>query len=159
MITASTGRRDRDPALLLQLHPVGRRRAPVAARGHRAGEVDRPAVEQEFLGERRFAGIRVGDDGEGAADGRRMGHDGGRSEAAVAAFAKDGKSTARRLTTTLESRGRSIRLPATAEPIRFDRPASPRAGDPRGGWPSGNPAAPELLGNRGFSACHAGPGL
>jgi hypothetical protein len=25
--------------------------------------------EQEFLGEGRFAGIRVGDDGEGAADG------------------------------------------------------------------------------------------
>ena len=40
--------------------------ALLPARLDRAGEVDGPAVEQELLGERGLAGVRVADDGEGA---------------------------------------------------------------------------------------------
>jgi hypothetical protein len=34
---------------------------------HRAGQLDRSRVQQEFLSQRRLAGVRVGDDGEGTA--------------------------------------------------------------------------------------------
>jgi len=59
-------RGDGDAALLLQLHPVGRRVPPGPARLHAAREVDGSAVEQQLLGQRRLARVRVGDDGEGA---------------------------------------------------------------------------------------------
>jgi hypothetical protein len=36
------------------------------ASAHRARQLDRPRVQQEFLGQRRLAGVRVGNDGEGA---------------------------------------------------------------------------------------------
>ena len=58
---------DRDAALAFQFHPVGGRGALVFARGHAAGELHRAAVEQEFLRQRRLAGVRVGNDGERAA--------------------------------------------------------------------------------------------
>ena len=57
------------PRLLLQLHPVGGGGALVLARGDRPGQLHRAAVEQELLRQRGLAGIRVGDDGEGAAAG------------------------------------------------------------------------------------------
>jgi hypothetical protein len=60
------GRADGDAALLLQLHPVGGGGALVFARGHGAGELHRAAVEQQLLGERRLAGVRVRDDRKGA---------------------------------------------------------------------------------------------
>ena len=62
------GRGDRDAALLLQLHPVRRGRAPPAAGLDRAGLAgERAAVEQELLGEGGLARVGVADDGEGAA--------------------------------------------------------------------------------------------
>ena len=60
-------RGDRDAALALQLHPVGRRVSLGAAGFDGAGEVNRAAVEEELFGEGGFAGVRVGDDREGAA--------------------------------------------------------------------------------------------
>ena len=58
---------DRDPAPALDLHPV-RRRGPAAALGaHGAGLEELPAVQQELLGQRGLARVRVGDDREGAA--------------------------------------------------------------------------------------------
>mgnify|MGYP000917285512 CR=1 FL=1 len=54
-----------NPALLLDLHPV-RTRAPVlAARPHLTGGADRPARQQQVLGQGRLARIGVRDDGEG----------------------------------------------------------------------------------------------
>jgi hypothetical protein len=66
-------RRDGDPALLLELHPV-RRRVPFGTpRLHRAREMDRPAVEKELLREGRLPRVGVADDGEGAPPGDRLG--------------------------------------------------------------------------------------
>ena len=58
---------DRDAALLLDLHPVGCRVARALARLDRARHLDRAAEEQQLLGQRRLARIRVRDDGERAA--------------------------------------------------------------------------------------------
>ena len=61
--------RDRDAALLLHLHEV-RAGAPRLALGaDLAGHLDRAAVEQELLGQRRLARVGVRDDREGAAAG------------------------------------------------------------------------------------------
>ena len=57
------------PRLRLELHPVGGGGALVLARGDRAGELHRAAVEQELLGQRGLAGVGVGDDGEGSSPG------------------------------------------------------------------------------------------
>ena len=57
--------RDRDAALAFERHPVAGRVALGAPLLDRAGEADRAAVEQQLLGQRRLAGVRVGDDGEG----------------------------------------------------------------------------------------------
>jgi hypothetical protein len=54
--------RHRDPALPLQLHPVGGDMPLGAARLHRPGEVDGAAVEEQLLGERRLPGVRMRDD-------------------------------------------------------------------------------------------------
>ncbi len=62
-------RRDRDPALLFELHPVGRRVARGAARLYRAREVDRATVEQQLLRQRRLPRVGVRDDRERAAAG------------------------------------------------------------------------------------------
>jgi len=75
-------RRHRDAALLLHLHPVGGRVALLPARLDRPGEMDRPAIEEELLGEGGLPGVRVTDDGEGppglygGGDGRVGVHDG-----------------------------------------------------------------------------------
>ena len=69
-------RGDRDAAGALDLHPVGARPRPPAARAHRAGQVDRPGLQQQALGEGRLTGVRVGDDREGAPAGG-LGCDGG----------------------------------------------------------------------------------
>ena len=57
-------RGDRDPALALELHPVGGRRARAAARRNLTGRHDRSAVQQKLFGERRLAGVGVRDDRE-----------------------------------------------------------------------------------------------
>jgi len=60
-------------ALLLDLHPVGSR-APVRPAGlDFPGQMDRAALQQQFLGQRGLARVGVGDDGEGAAG--RNGHE------------------------------------------------------------------------------------
>ena len=58
--------RDGDPALAFDLHPVRPGPAVLATGPHRAGRADRAARQQQVLGQRRLAGVRVGDDGEGA---------------------------------------------------------------------------------------------
>ena len=58
---------DRDAALALDVHPVGDDVALRPAAAHGAGQLDGAAVEQQLLGERRLAGVRVRDDGERAA--------------------------------------------------------------------------------------------
>jgi hypothetical protein len=57
-------RRDRDAALLLELHPVRGRMPLGPARFHRPGQMDRASVQEELLRERRLARVRVADDGE-----------------------------------------------------------------------------------------------
>ena len=59
-------RRHRDAALALDLHPVGARAPPLAARLDRAGELDRAAEQQQLLGQRGLAGVGVRDDRERA---------------------------------------------------------------------------------------------
>src|SRR3569832_510901 len=63
------GRGDGDPALLLQLHPVGGGVPPRAPRLHAPGEVDSASVEEELLRERGLPRVRVADDGEVAPPG------------------------------------------------------------------------------------------
>ena len=58
--------RDRDAALALDLHPVRAGAALFAARPHRAGRADRPAGQQQVLGQGGLAGVRMADDSEGA---------------------------------------------------------------------------------------------
>ena len=65
-------RRHRDAALLLHLHPVGRRVPLLAPSLHRPREVDRAAVQQQLLGEGRLAGVRMADDRERAARANRV---------------------------------------------------------------------------------------
>jgi len=54
-----------DAALALDLHEVRRGALPDLVGLHRAGGLDRAAEEQELLGERGLARVRVADDGEG----------------------------------------------------------------------------------------------
>jgi hypothetical protein len=60
---------DGNAALLLDLHPVRPGAAIGPARLHLAREVNRPALQQQFFGQRRLARVRVRDDGEGSAGG------------------------------------------------------------------------------------------
>ena len=74
----------RDAALLFQFHPVGGGVAAGLARPHFARHLDGAAEPQQLFGERGLAGIRVGNDGEGAAAGDfefELGHGGRESNA------------------------------------------------------------------------------
>ena len=62
------GTGDRDAPLFFNLHPVAGG-GPGALALDLSGLGDCPAVEKEFLRQRGFAGVRVGDDGEGAPPG------------------------------------------------------------------------------------------
>ena len=57
---------DRDAALLLDLHPVRARAPCIAARLDRARDMDGAAEQQQLLGQRRLAGVGMGDDRERA---------------------------------------------------------------------------------------------
>ncbi len=57
----------RDAALALHVHPVGRDAAAAALAVHRARRGDHLGVQRQRLGERRLAGVGVGDHGEGPA--------------------------------------------------------------------------------------------
>ncbi len=59
----------RDAALLLERHPVRRGMPRGAARLDRPREVDRAAVQEELLRQRRLAGVGVRNDREGASAG------------------------------------------------------------------------------------------
>ena len=59
-------RRDRDAALLLELHPVRRRVPRRAPRLDRPGEMDGSAVEQKLLRQGRLPGVGMADDRERA---------------------------------------------------------------------------------------------
>ena len=61
--------RYRDAALLLQLHPVGRGMPRGTPGLDRAGQVDRPTVQEQLLGERGLTGVRVRDDRKSPATG------------------------------------------------------------------------------------------
>ena len=60
---------DRNAALLLERHPVGRRVPSRLAAAHGAGQLDRARVQQQLLGQRRLAGVGVRDDRERAPAG------------------------------------------------------------------------------------------
>ena len=64
--------RDRDAALLLDLHPVRARAAGFATRLDRTRDVDGAAEQQQLLGQRGLAGVRMGDDRERAPEASRM---------------------------------------------------------------------------------------
>ena len=53
---------DGDTALLLELHPVAGRMTLRPTRLHGAGQVNRPSIQEELLGQRRLSGIGVTDD-------------------------------------------------------------------------------------------------
>jgi hypothetical protein len=57
---------DGDAAFLLDLHPVGIGAATLASGAHMTGEPDRTGGVEQPFGQRRLAGIGMGDDGKGA---------------------------------------------------------------------------------------------
>ena len=69
-------RGDRDAALFFDIHPVGGGEFAAFFAFDGAGHLDGTGEEQEFFGERGFAGVGVGDDGEGAAAGSFAGQGG-----------------------------------------------------------------------------------
>ncbi len=60
-------RRDRNATLALDVHPVGDNMPIGLSAAHRAGQLDRPGVQQQFLRQRGLAGVWVGNDRESAA--------------------------------------------------------------------------------------------
>ncbi len=64
---------DRDAAFALDLHPVRAGLDAVLLRLDFAGKLDGAAEQQQLFGQRRLAGIRVGDNSKGAAAGDRLG--------------------------------------------------------------------------------------
>ena len=67
------GRCDGDAACLLDVHPVGHGMLRAALALHGTGRLDAAAVQQQLLGQRRFARVGVGDDGERPAGGYLVG--------------------------------------------------------------------------------------
>ena len=57
---------DGNAALALDRHPVRARRSPVALGLDLPGKLDGAAEQEQLLGQRGLAGVRMGDDGEGA---------------------------------------------------------------------------------------------
>ncbi len=60
------GGRDRDAALLLELHPVRRGVAPGVAPADRAGELNGAGVQEQLFRERRLARVGMRNNREGA---------------------------------------------------------------------------------------------
>ena len=77
-----------DAALLFQCHPVGGGVAGGLAALHRTGHLDRASEQQQLFGQRGLAGVRVGNDGEGAATRRFVGDFGHGSGARPGRFSK-----------------------------------------------------------------------
>jgi hypothetical protein len=57
VLEAHHRRGDRDAALALDRHPIRAHPPPLAARLHFARQLDRPAKQQQFLGQCRLAGV------------------------------------------------------------------------------------------------------
>ena len=53
---------DRNAALLLERHPVGRGMASIFPSAHGTGELDGARVQQQLLGQRGLAGVRMRND-------------------------------------------------------------------------------------------------
>ena len=69
---------NRNPALLLDLHPIRPRPPRRPARLDLPGKMDRAALQQQLLGQRGLARVRMRDDGKGAAAGKGRDRHGGR---------------------------------------------------------------------------------
>jgi hypothetical protein len=65
---------DRNPALLLDLHPVRPRSPRLPARFDLARKMDSAALQQQLLGQRCLTGVGVGNNGKGAAVERHRAH-------------------------------------------------------------------------------------
>src|SRR6266851_8905503 len=65
VLEAHHRRGDRDAALALDRHPIGAHPPPLAARPDFARQLDRPAEQQEFLGQGGLAGVRMRNDRKG----------------------------------------------------------------------------------------------
>ena len=123
--------RDRDAALLLDLHPVGRRVARALARLDGAGQLDRAAVQQQLLGQRRLAGVRVRDDRE-RAPARDVAREVGR-EGAWRSSMKKSRRPGRRAAHLLV--GANYTLPRTMTdrvPTFHPAPSAPKLALPKG---------------------------
>ena len=122
---------DRDAAFALDAHPVGAGLAAVGLGPHFAGELDRAAVEQHLFGQRRLAGVRVGDDREGAParDWAQRGHGIFGREDSAAALAQprgDGKRRPQAWVWAARLAGRRSRRPAHWRAAGWDRVSSRR---------------------------------
>ena len=62
MLEAHHRRGDRDAALALDRHPIRAHPPPLAARRDLARQLDRPAKQQQFLGQGGLAGVRKRND-------------------------------------------------------------------------------------------------
>ena len=65
VIELQNGRGNGNTTLFLDLHPVGYGMARSRFSFYGTGEIDRSSVQQEFLSQCGFTGIRVGNDGKG----------------------------------------------------------------------------------------------
>ena len=66
MLEAHHRRGHRDAALALDRHPIRAHPPPLAPRLDFARQLDRPAKQQQFLGQRGLAGVRMRNDRKGA---------------------------------------------------------------------------------------------
>jgi hypothetical protein len=66
MLEAHHRRGDRDAALALDRHPIRAHPPPLATRLDFPRQLDRPAKQQQFLGQGGLAGVRMRDDRKGA---------------------------------------------------------------------------------------------
>ena len=62
VLEAHHRRGDRDAALTLDRHPIRAHPPSLAARLDLAGQLERPAKQQQFLGQRGLAGVRMRND-------------------------------------------------------------------------------------------------
>jgi hypothetical protein len=121
-------RGDRDAAFLFQRHPVGRGMPGRLAALDRTGHLDRAAEQQQLFGQRGLAGVRMGNDGEGAAArsfGSDFGHGVTRPPGALL------KELSRRLYRAATVGGSGATPPAPDRPLHARsaaRPAGPRSG-------------------------------
>jgi hypothetical protein len=84
MLKAHHRRGDRDAALALDRHPIRPHPPPLAARLDLARQLDRPAEQQQFLGQRGLAGVRMRNNRKGPPARNLVGQGTHQSASAVA---------------------------------------------------------------------------